>query len=53
MYRESESNKLMENITESPSHFPHLDRMSVNELLTGINQEDANIYLAIKLVVHK
>lgn len=37
----------MESITESPSLFPHLDRMSVNELLTGINQEDAKVHQAI------
>ena len=41
----------MENITESPSRFAHLDKMSVNELLTGINQEDAKIHLAIQKVI--
>ena len=38
----------MINITESPSEFPHLDEMSVSEILFGINQEDAKIALAIK-----
>ena len=38
----------MINITESPSEFPHLDEMSVSEILFGINQEDAKITLAIK-----
>jgi len=41
----------MENITESPSRFPHLDRMSVQELLTGINQEDAKIHLSVQKVI--
>jgi len=41
----------MVSITESPSRFPHLDRMSINELLTGINEEDAKIYLAIQKVL--
>lgn len=41
----------MENITESPSSFPHLDKMSVNELLNGINQEDAKIHLAVQKVI--
>lgn len=41
----------MENITESPSRFAHLDKMSVNELLTGINEEDAKIHLAIQKVI--
>jgi len=27
-------------ITESPSNFDNLDRMTVNELLTNINKED-------------
>lgn len=38
----------MVSITESPSVFPHLDRMSVNELLTGINQEDTKVSLVIR-----
>ncbi len=41
----------MVNITESPSLFPHLDRMSVQELLTGINQEDAKIHLSVQKVI--
>jgi len=38
----------MVNITESPSQFQQLDQMSVHEILTGINQEDANIHLAVE-----
>jgi len=41
----------MVSITESPSKFQHLDKMSVNEILKGINQEDAKIHLAIKQVI--
>lgn len=35
-------------ITESPSHFENLDKMSVNELLTNINQEDSKVHLAVR-----
>ena len=41
----------MVSITESPSVFQHLDRMSVSELLTGMNQEDANVPLIIKKII--
>jgi N-acetylmuramic acid 6-phosphate etherase len=41
----------MESITESPSVFQHLDQMSVHEILTGINQEDAKVYLAVNRVI--
>jgi len=45
------TNRIMLSITESPSVFQHLDKMSVNELLTGMNQEDTKVPLAIKEVV--
>jgi len=41
----------MVSITESSSVFQHLDKMSVNELLTGMNQEDAKIPLVIKEII--
>ena len=41
----------MVSITESPSKFQHLDRMSVHEILTGINQEDAKVHLSIEKVI--
>ena len=41
----------MISITESPSKFQHLDKMSVHELLSGINEEDAKIHLAIEKVI--
>ncbi|MEI9919054.1 MAG: N-acetylmuramic acid 6-phosphate etherase [Bacteroidota bacterium] len=34
--------------TESSSNYKHLDKMSVMELLTGINSEDSNVPVAIK-----
>jgi N-acetylmuramic acid 6-phosphate etherase len=34
-------------ITESPSNFNDLDKMTVNELLTNINHEDAKVHLAV------
>lgn len=37
----------MEKITESPSHYRHLEQMSVRELLTGINAEDQTVPLAV------
>ncbi|MDR0833298.1 MAG: N-acetylmuramic acid 6-phosphate etherase [Candidatus Symbiothrix sp.] len=42
---------VMINITESPSEFLHLDNMPVNELLTGINQQDAKIAAAVHAVI--
>jgi N-acetylmuramic acid 6-phosphate etherase len=41
----------MVSITESPSEFHHLDKMSVQEILSGINQEDAKVYLAVQAVI--
>ncbi|MDR0546609.1 MAG: N-acetylmuramic acid 6-phosphate etherase, partial [Dysgonamonadaceae bacterium] len=37
--------------TESESHFAHLDQMSVHELLTGINQEDKTVPLAVEQAI--
>ena len=41
----------MISITESPSQFQHLDKMSIHEILVGINREDAKIHAAIKKVI--
>jgi N-acetylmuramic acid 6-phosphate etherase len=35
-------------ITESPSNFDNIDRMTVHELLTNINQEDSKVHLAVR-----
>ena len=41
----------MQNITESPSNYPHLDRMTVKEILTGMNQEDVSVPLAVEKAI--
>jgi N-acetylmuramic acid 6-phosphate etherase len=41
----------MINITESVSHFAHLDKMSVLELLRGINEEDKTVPLTVEKVI--
>jgi N-acetylmuramic acid 6-phosphate etherase len=38
-------------ITESPSNFEDLDTMTINELLTNINQEDAKVHLAVRQAI--
>jgi len=38
-------------ITESPSRFQNLEEMSVSELITGINKEDANVHKAIREIL--
>lgn len=35
-------------ITESSSNFDNLEKMSVNELLSNINQEDSKVHLAVR-----
>jgi N-acetylmuramic acid 6-phosphate etherase len=47
-----ESNQKASNkITESPSNFSNLEKMSVTELLTGINQEDGQVHLAVNRAI--
>ena len=38
-------------ITEAPSNFSNLEKMSVSELLHGINQEDGQIHLAVNKAI--
>ena len=38
-------------ITEQPSHYDDLERMSVGELLTHINEEDATVAEAVRKVI--
>lgn len=38
-------------ITESPSNFNDLDKMSIQELLTSINEEDSKVHLAVRKVI--
>jgi N-acetylmuramic acid 6-phosphate etherase len=35
-------------VTESSSNFENLDKMTVNELLTNINQEDSKVHIAVR-----
>jgi N-acetylmuramic acid 6-phosphate etherase len=45
---ESEIGKVKISITESSSNFDNLEKMSVIELLTNINQEDSKVHIAVK-----
>ncbi len=45
------SSKPAISITESPSNFENLDIMSVHELLTNINHEDAKVHLAVRAAI--
>lgn len=47
----SSSSRSAISITESPSNFENLDNMSVNELLTNINHEDAKVHLAVRTAI--
>jgi N-acetylmuramic acid 6-phosphate etherase len=44
---ESEIIKQNISITESSSNFENLDKMTVKELLTNINQEDSKVHVAV------
>ncbi|MFN8241193.1 MAG: N-acetylmuramic acid 6-phosphate etherase [Bacteroidales bacterium] len=44
---ENDEKKSRLSITESPSNFDNLDKMSVHELLKNINTEDAKVHLAV------
>lgn len=35
-------------VTEQPSHYRHLDKMSVKEIITNINKEDAGVAEAVR-----
>ncbi len=47
MSRQAETKQDL-SITELPSNFEDLDKMTVNELLTNINHEDAKVHLAVR-----
>lgn len=40
-------------VTEEPSHYRHLEKMSIAEILTGINSEDKEVAIAIQKVLPK
>ncbi len=35
-------------VTEQPSHYRHLEKMSISEILTGINNEDKEVAIAVE-----
>ena len=43
--------KMKGKITEQESHYRHLERMTVTELLTHINEEDAGVAQAVKMAI--
>jgi N-acetylmuramic acid 6-phosphate etherase len=45
---ESENVKQSISITESSSNFENLDRMTVKELITNLNQEDSKVHTAVR-----
>jgi N-acetylmuramic acid 6-phosphate etherase len=50
-YMTESENKQKLSITESSSNFENLDRMSVKELLTNINQEDSKVHVAVSKAI--
>ena len=38
-------------ITEQPSHYRHLEKMAVSEILTNINKEDKTVPMAVEKVI--
>ena len=48
---ESENKSLKLSITEHPSNFDNLEKMSVRELLVNINKEDSKVHLAVKKAI--
>jgi N-acetylmuramic acid 6-phosphate etherase len=45
--KEAEKDRQDISITESSSNFDNIEKMSVNEILTNINQEDSKVHLAV------
>ncbi len=45
---EQKKEKFPLSITESPSEFENLEKMTVHELITAINQEDAKVHKAVQ-----
>jgi N-acetylmuramic acid 6-phosphate etherase len=43
--------KRITTITESPSNFDNLEKMSIEELLTNINKEDSKVHIAVKQAI--
>ncbi|HEX2977082.1 MAG TPA: N-acetylmuramic acid 6-phosphate etherase [Bacteroidales bacterium] len=48
MMKENEKEKQIVSITESSSHFDNIEKMSVDEILKNINEEDSKVHLAVR-----
>lgn len=48
MMKDSEKEKPIISITESSSHFDNIEKMSVDEILKNINEEDSKVHLAVQ-----
>ncbi|MFT4093100.1 MAG: N-acetylmuramic acid 6-phosphate etherase [Niabella sp.] len=46
-----QKNLVSEKITEQPSHYDHLEKMSIRDLLISINNEDQTVPVAIKAAI--
>ena len=44
-------NYMFKRITEEPSEYRHLEKMTVNEILININKEDKNVPAAIEKAI--
>lgn len=43
----------IEKVTEQPSHYRHLEQMSISELVKNINEEDKKVAIAVEKVLPK
>lgn len=46
--KENEKEKQVVSITESSSHFDNIEKMSVDEILKNINEEDSKVHIAVR-----
>jgi N-acetylmuramic acid 6-phosphate etherase len=51
--KDSEKEKQDISITESSSHFDNIEKMSVDEILKNINEEDSKVHLAVEKALPK
>lgn len=53
LMKDSEKGKQDISITESSSHFDNIEKMSVDEILKNINEEDSKVHLAVEKALPK
>jgi len=53
MITKAEDTKFTLSITESPSQFKNLEKMTVKQLITAINEEDAKVHVAVREALPK